>query len=308
MAARPRAGSPAHPDGRGAGPDRRDRPGAKLFVVCHAGGRSLRVAQYLARNGYEPVNVNGGMLAWAGAGRPVVTDDGGVGTVVSEPSLGWSDDPGVFPVRDAVERARPAASLVSALPRRPAGAVGAAPAIGVECAPTAPADAPERQTPAAAAAGIPLDRGAAGPPRRPGVRGGATGPDAALCGDSPLGSGGAVRIADASSGPPRRGPSVAAVRATLIATMAVLGVAALVHVVRYALLIINRTVLLNPVVAGAATWLGVAVSVVAMFMVVASARAADELADRAAGGGVRHAGVEEPDRCGRCGRVAWCRW
>ena len=54
---------------------------ADLYVVCHAGGRSQRVAQYLARNGYEPVNITGGMLAWAGAGRPVVTDDGGVGTV-----------------------------------------------------------------------------------------------------------------------------------------------------------------------------------------------------------------------------------
>jgi rhodanese-related sulfurtransferase len=54
---------------------------ATLYVVCHAGGRSLRVAQYLARHGYEPINVNGGMLAWAGVGRPVVTDDGGVGSV-----------------------------------------------------------------------------------------------------------------------------------------------------------------------------------------------------------------------------------
>lgn len=54
---------------------------ATLYVVCHAGGRSLRVAQYLARNGYEPINVSGGMLAWAGAKRAVVTDDGGVGTV-----------------------------------------------------------------------------------------------------------------------------------------------------------------------------------------------------------------------------------
>ena len=54
---------------------------ARLFVVCHAGGRSQRVAQYLAQNGYHPVNITGGMLAWAGAGRPVVTDDGGVGTV-----------------------------------------------------------------------------------------------------------------------------------------------------------------------------------------------------------------------------------
>ena len=69
----------------------------------------------------------------------------------------------------------------------------------------------------------------------------------------------------------RSGPSAAMVRATLLATMVVLGVAALVHVVRYALLIVNRSVLLNPWVAGGATWLGVAVSVIAMFMVVATA-------------------------------------
>jgi rhodanese-related sulfurtransferase len=54
---------------------------ARLFVVCQAGGRSRRVAQYLVRNGYQVANVSGGMLAWAGAGRPVVTDDGGVGAV-----------------------------------------------------------------------------------------------------------------------------------------------------------------------------------------------------------------------------------
>jgi rhodanese-related sulfurtransferase len=54
---------------------------AELFVVCHVGGRSLRVAQYLQRNGFDPVNVDGGMLAWVGAGRPVVTDDGSAGTV-----------------------------------------------------------------------------------------------------------------------------------------------------------------------------------------------------------------------------------
>ncbi|HYP91957.1 MAG TPA: DUF4328 domain-containing protein [Mycobacterium sp.] len=69
----------------------------------------------------------------------------------------------------------------------------------------------------------------------------------------------------------RSGPSAAAVRATLIATMVVLGVAALVHVVRYALLIVNRSVLLNKVVAFTATWLGVLVSVIVLFMVVASA-------------------------------------
>jgi len=54
---------------------------ATYYVMCHAGGRSQRVAEYLVRNGYRAVNVSGGMLAWAGAGRPVVTDGGGTGTV-----------------------------------------------------------------------------------------------------------------------------------------------------------------------------------------------------------------------------------
>jgi rhodanese-related sulfurtransferase len=56
-------------------------PDAQLFVVCHLGGRSARVAQYLAQNGYAPINVSGGMQAWADAGRPVVTDSGDAGTV-----------------------------------------------------------------------------------------------------------------------------------------------------------------------------------------------------------------------------------
>ncbi|MGY4647589.1 hypothetical protein ACVWWN_001385 [Mycobacterium sp. URHB0021] len=92
----------------------------------------------------------------------------------------------------------------------------------------------------------------------------------------------------------RAGPSLTAVRTTVIATMAVLGVAALVHVVRYALLIVNRTVLLNPWLAGAATWLGVAVSVIAMFMVVASALLLTNwlIARRAAA--YTHHGLEEP--------------
>lgn len=54
---------------------------ATLYVICHAGGRSQRVAQYLLRNGFEPTNVVGGMLSWVQAGRPVSTGDGNVGTV-----------------------------------------------------------------------------------------------------------------------------------------------------------------------------------------------------------------------------------
>jgi hypothetical protein len=68
----------------------------------------------------------------------------------------------------------------------------------------------------------------------------------------------------------RRGPSVAGLRATLIATIVTLGLAALVHMVRYVLLIINRDVLLNPVVAWAANWFGIVVSVAALFLMFAS--------------------------------------
>jgi hypothetical protein len=60
------------------------------------------------------------------------------------------------------------------------------------------------------------------------------------------------------------------VRTTLVAAMVVVGVAAVVHVVRYALLIVNRSVLLNKVVAFAATWLGVLASVLALFMIIAA--------------------------------------
>jgi hypothetical protein len=69
---------------------------------------------------------------------------------------------------------------------------------------------------------------------------------------------------------PRRGPSTAALRAVLVTTITVLGIAAFVHLVRYVLLIINRDVLLNPVVAWVATGLGVLVSVAALFLIFAT--------------------------------------
>ncbi|KRD05014.1 hypothetical protein ASE48_20545 [Mycobacterium sp. Root265] len=69
----------------------------------------------------------------------------------------------------------------------------------------------------------------------------------------------------------RTGPSSASVRRTIVITLALLGAAALLHVIRYALLLINRTVLLDPIVAALATWLPVAASVAAFFAVVATA-------------------------------------
>jgi rhodanese-related sulfurtransferase len=48
-----------------------------LHVVCRVGGRSAQVAQYLIAQGMDAVNVDGGMLRWASAGRPMVSDAGG---------------------------------------------------------------------------------------------------------------------------------------------------------------------------------------------------------------------------------------
>ena len=38
----------------------------ELVIMCHAGGRSLRVANFLAAQGFQPVtNLTGGITAWA---------------------------------------------------------------------------------------------------------------------------------------------------------------------------------------------------------------------------------------------------
>lgn len=47
-----------------------------LHVVCRVGGRSARVTAYLNASGRDAVNVDGGMLAWAAAGRPLTADSG----------------------------------------------------------------------------------------------------------------------------------------------------------------------------------------------------------------------------------------
>ena len=50
--------------------------GRRAYVMCRVGGRSAQVTQYLVQQGIDAVNIEGGMLAWDGAGRPMVTDSG----------------------------------------------------------------------------------------------------------------------------------------------------------------------------------------------------------------------------------------
>ncbi|MGP3980776.1 rhodanese-like domain-containing protein [Streptomyces sp. KR80] len=50
--------------------------GRQVHVVCRVGGRSAQVAQYLIAQGLDAVNVEGGMLGWEAAGRPLVSESG----------------------------------------------------------------------------------------------------------------------------------------------------------------------------------------------------------------------------------------
>ncbi|MEV6557034.1 rhodanese-like domain-containing protein [Nocardia sp. NPDC051756] len=45
-----------------------------LYVICRQGGRSLQVVEYLTHIGFDAIQVNGGMVAWQQAGRPLVAD------------------------------------------------------------------------------------------------------------------------------------------------------------------------------------------------------------------------------------------
>lgn len=48
-------------------------PNAELVIMCRSGGRSMQVAQFMARNGFQSVaNLTGGILAWSRDVDPAV--------------------------------------------------------------------------------------------------------------------------------------------------------------------------------------------------------------------------------------------
>ncbi|SHG22025.1 Rhodanese-related sulfurtransferase [Jatrophihabitans endophyticus] len=49
-------------------------PDARIVVVCKVGGRSAQVTAWLRHQGYDAVNLEGGMLAWDAAGRPMTAE------------------------------------------------------------------------------------------------------------------------------------------------------------------------------------------------------------------------------------------
>jgi len=54
----------------------------RIVAICRAGGRSERATRFLRAQGFDVVNLAGGMRAWAAAGLDVVTDDGQPGAVI----------------------------------------------------------------------------------------------------------------------------------------------------------------------------------------------------------------------------------
>lgn len=51
-----------------------DLPARQTLVVCRVGGRSAQAVGYLAQQGFDVVNLDGGMLEWEAAGRPMVSE------------------------------------------------------------------------------------------------------------------------------------------------------------------------------------------------------------------------------------------
>jgi len=57
-------------------------PEGQSLVVCRVGGRSARAVGYLVQHGHDAVNLDGGMLEWQSAGRPMVSETGAPPQVV----------------------------------------------------------------------------------------------------------------------------------------------------------------------------------------------------------------------------------
>jgi rhodanese-related sulfurtransferase len=51
-------------------------PDARTLVVCKVGSRSARVAMWLVQQGRDAVNLEGGLVDWEAAGRPMVSETG----------------------------------------------------------------------------------------------------------------------------------------------------------------------------------------------------------------------------------------
>lgn len=53
-----------------------------IVVVCKVGGRSAHVTAWLNQQGFDAMNLDGGMLAWAASRKPMVSETGAPAEVI----------------------------------------------------------------------------------------------------------------------------------------------------------------------------------------------------------------------------------
>jgi rhodanese-related sulfurtransferase len=54
----------------------------RVICVCRSGSRSIRVTAWLRQQGFDAINMTGGMSAWASFGHPLVNHAGNPGVVI----------------------------------------------------------------------------------------------------------------------------------------------------------------------------------------------------------------------------------
>ena len=54
----------------------------RVICVCRSGNRSARVTAWLRQQGFDAINMTGGMSAWASFGHPLVNHAGNPGVVI----------------------------------------------------------------------------------------------------------------------------------------------------------------------------------------------------------------------------------
>jgi rhodanese-related sulfurtransferase len=59
-----------------------DIPDGRVLVVCKVGARSAQATAWLAQQGHDVANLDGGLVEWSAAGRRLVSEAGGPAQVV----------------------------------------------------------------------------------------------------------------------------------------------------------------------------------------------------------------------------------
>ncbi len=54
----------------------------RIVCICRSGNRSARVTEWLRSQGFDAVNMSGGMSAWSSFGHPLVNHAGHPGVVI----------------------------------------------------------------------------------------------------------------------------------------------------------------------------------------------------------------------------------